>query len=333
MPIFKRPGANTIAAVESVRKALPLLKDRMPDDVNLNVVFDQSVYVRNSISGLAYAGFGGLLLVVIVLVLFLGNFRSAIAVAISLPLSVLFAFIGLYVTGQAINSITLGGIAMVLGLLVDNSIVVLENVNRHLKMGKEASKAAMDAALEVATPVLASTLVIMVVFIPTMFLTGMAKYLFSPLAITIASAMTGSYIFSLTLIPLTTAYFFRDKLPDSENKPEKLTAFQRFIEWVKRGYASSLEVALRAKYLVLLVTVLLFAGSLWSLSNSDYELYPKTDVGQMEIEVRLESGTPLKTSEAVIAKMEGVISEELGSDLNQVISNIDVFILNSQVLK
>ncbi|MFT6761243.1 MAG: multidrug efflux pump subunit AcrB, partial [Psychroserpens sp.] len=206
LPIFKRPGANTIAAVESVRKSLPLLKDRMPDDVNLNVVFDQSVYVRNSISGLAYAGFGGLLLVIIVLVLFLGNFRSALAVAISLPLSVLFAFIGLYATGQAINSITLGGIAMVLGLLVDNSIVVLENVDRHLKMGKEASKAAMDAALEVATPVLASTLVIMVVFIPTMFLTGMAKYLFSPLAITVGFAMIGSYIFSLTLIPLTAAY-------------------------------------------------------------------------------------------------------------------------------
>ena len=214
---------------------------------------------------------------------------------------------------------------MVLGLLVDNSIVVLENVDRHLKMGKEASKAAMDAALEVATPVLASTLVIMVVFIPTMFLTGMAKYLFSPLAITVGFAMIGSYIFSLTLIPLTAAYFFRNKLPNSENKPEKLTAFQRFIEWVKRGYATSLEVALRAKYLVLLVTVLLFAGSLWSLSNSGYELYPKTDVGQMEIEVRLESGTPLKTSESVIARMEGVISDELGSDLNQVISNIGVF--------
>jgi multidrug efflux pump subunit AcrB len=145
------------------------------------------------------------------------------------------------------------------------------------------------------------------------------------LAITVGFAMIGSYIFSLTLIPLTAAYFFRNKLPNSENKLEKLTVFQRFIEWIKRGYASSLEVALRAKYLVLLVTVLLFAGSLWSLGNSGYELYPKTDVGQMEIEVRLESGTPLKATEAVIAQMEGAISDELGSDLNQVISNIGVF--------
>jgi len=325
LPIFKRPGANTIASVESVRKALPLLKDRMPDDVNLDVVFDQSVYVRKSINGLAYAGLGGLILVVIVLVLFLGNFRSAIAVAISLPLSVLFAFIGLYATGQAINSITLGGIAMVLGLLVDNSIVVLENVDRHLKMGKNAREAAMDAALEVATPVLASTLVIMVVFIPTMFLTGMAKYLFSPLAITVGSAMIGSYIFSLTLIPLTAAYFFKDRLPNSDGKEEKLTAFQRFIEWLKRGYRSSLQTAMKLRFPVLLITVIAFVFSLWLLSNSGYELYPKTDVGQMEIEVRLESGTPLKTTEAAIAKMENIITEVLGEDLNQTISNIGVF--------
>ncbi|MFT4526747.1 MAG: CzcA family heavy metal efflux pump [Bacteroidia bacterium] len=325
LPIFKRPGANTIAAVESVRAALPLLKDRMPDDVNLNVVFDQSVYVRKSISGLAYAGLGGLILVIIVLILFLGNFRSAIAVAISLPLSVLFAFLGLYATGQAINSITLGGIAMVLGLLVDNSIVVLENVDRHLKMGKEASKAAMEAALEVATPVLASTLVIMVVFIPTMFLTGMAKYLFSPLAITVGSAMIGSYIFSLTLIPLIAAYFFRNQLPNSSGSAQKLTAFQKLIEWLRRGYESSLSIALKARFIVLFLTVLLFGGAVWLMSGSGYELYPKTDVGQMEIEVRMESGTPLKASEAVIAQMESVISDELGTDLNQVISNIGVF--------
>jgi len=109
----------------------------MPDDVNLNVVFDQSSYVRNAISGLTNAGLSGLALVVLVLVLFLGNFRSALIVSLSLPLSILFAFIVLYFTGQAINSITLGGIALVLGLLVDNSIVVLENIDRHLKMNKK----------------------------------------------------------------------------------------------------------------------------------------------------------------------------------------------------
>jgi len=191
LPIFKRPGANTIAAVNEVKKALPKLKERMPDDVNLNVIFDQSSYVRNAITGLGKAGIGGLVLVVLVLLLFLGNFRSAMIVSISLPLSVLFTFIVLYVTGQAINSITLGGIALVLGLLVDNSIVVLENIDRHLQMGKKPATAAMDAAIEVAQPVMASTLVIMVVFFPVLFLTGITIYLFSPLAVTVAGSMIG----------------------------------------------------------------------------------------------------------------------------------------------
>ena len=189
LPIFKRPGANTIESVEAVKAAIPDLKQRMPDDVNLNVIFDQSSYVRNAISGLSYAGLGGLALVIIVLILFLGNFRSALIVSISLPLSILFAFIVLSITGQAINSITLGGLALVLGLLVDNSIVVLENIDRHLKMNKTAWQASLDAALEVATPVLASTLVIIVVFFPVMFLTGMVKFLFTPLAVTVAGGL------------------------------------------------------------------------------------------------------------------------------------------------
>ena len=148
----------------------------MPDDVNLNVIFDQSSYVRNSITGLGKAGLGGLVLVILVLLFFLGNFRSALIASISLPLSILFAFLVLYATDQAINSITLGGLALVLGLLVDNSIVVLENIDRHLKMGKSSLLAAKDAALEVAQPVLASPLVIIVVFFPVMFLTGIPTH-------------------------------------------------------------------------------------------------------------------------------------------------------------
>ncbi|MFT7614734.1 MAG: multidrug efflux pump subunit AcrB, partial [Parvicellaceae bacterium] len=162
LPVFKRPGANTIESVEAVKAAIPDLKLRMPDDVQLNVIFDQSSYVRNSIAGLTYAGLGGLILVIIVLILFLGNFRSALIVSISLPMAVLFAFIVLAITGQAINSITLGGLALVLGLLVDNSIVVIENIDRHLKMNKTAWQAALDATIEVAKPVFASTLVIIV---------------------------------------------------------------------------------------------------------------------------------------------------------------------------
>jgi CzcA family heavy metal efflux pump len=327
LPIFKRPGANTISSVEAVKKALPGLKERMPDDVKLNVIFDQSSYVRNSISGLQNAGLGGLILVVIVLTLFLGNFRSSLIVAISLPLSVLFAFIVLSLTGQAINSITLGGLALVLGLLVDNSIVVLENIDRHLKMGKDSFSAAKDAALEVANPVLASTLVIMVVFFPVLFLTGITKFLFSPLAITVAASMVGSYIFALTLIPIMAAFFFKNKLPNSDNKPKKnaLGFFQRFIERLGIRYQNSLTKVLKFRWPVLGITILLLIASLFLLKNTGYELFPQTDVGQMEITVRMESGTRLEDANKTIAEMEKVIRQETGADLEQLVANIGVF--------
>ena len=327
LPIFKRPNGNTIASVEAVKAALPLLKQRMPEDVNLNIIFDQSSYVRSSISGLTYAGLGGLVLVVIVLLLFLGNFRSAMIVSISLPLSVMFAFIVLWATGQAINSITLGGIALVLGLLVDNSIVVLENIDRHLNMGKKPMDAALDAALEVAQPVLASTLVIIVVFFPVMFLTGITKFLFSPLAITVAGAMIGSYIFSLTLIPISAAYFFKQRQPKEEEAEQRQTRgfFPRFIEKQRENYQRALSGVLRRRRSILFLIVGLFVIASYVLVNLGYELFPSTDVGQMEIQVRMESGTPLRKSNETIAKMEEVIREETGSDLQQLISNIGIF--------
>lgn len=327
LPIFKRPGANTIAAVEAVKTALPGLKKRMPEDVSLNVIFDQSSYVRNAIAGLRDAGLGGLVLVVIVLILFLGNFRSAFIVAISLPLSVLFAFIMLAITGQAINSITLGGLALVLGLLVDNSIVVLENIDRHRKMGKSSFVAAREAALEVANPVLASTLVIIVVFFPVLFLTGITKFLFSPLAITVAGSMIGSYIFSLTLIPLMAAYFFKNQLPASENKPgvKALGFFQRLIDRLGVKYKRSVAKTVQFRWVVLGAALLLFAFSLFILGNLGYELFPQSDVGQMEIQVRMESGTTLQQSNATIQAMEQVIREQTRDDLEQLIGNVGVF--------
>lgn len=328
LPIFKRPGANTIAAVEAVKKAIPELKARMPTDVQLNVIFDQSSYVRNAISGLTNAGLGGLVLVIVVLILFLGNFRSALIVSISLPLSVLFAFIVLYFSKQAINSITLGGIALALGLLVDNSIVVLENIDRHLRMGKSAWDASLAAALEVATPVLASTLVIIAVFFPVLFLTGIAKFLFSPLAITVAGAMIGSYIFSLTLVPLFAAYLFRNKTSkanDEKSSKSPFSFFQRFIDYARDRYEGSLNNALRYKWGVLGSVVVLFILSLFVINNLGFELFPQSDVGQMEIQVRMESGTPLKKAEATIIAMEQVVRDETGHDLEQLISNIGIF--------
>jgi len=323
LPIFKRQGANTIASVQEVKNALPEIKDRMPSDVNLNVIFDQSIYVKQSISSLVFSAFSGLILVILVLLFFLGNYRSAFIVSISIPLSIMTAFIVLYLTGQSINSITLGGIALVLGLLVDNSIVVLENIDRHLKMGKKSLTASLDAAKEVSTPVLASTLVIVVVFIPTLFLTGIAKDLFSPLSLTVAGAMLGSYVFSLTLIPILASKLFgKDKTHYEQNK---FVWFQKFIERQKESYKRNLCLVIEKKAFYLTLLFFIFCLSLFGFFNLGYELFPKVDVGQMEIMVRKESGTQLKSTAKTIAKMEEIIKEELGTDLAQIVSNIGVF--------
>lgn len=320
LPIFKRAGANTIESVEGVKAALPRLSERLPDDVSLEVIFDQSSYVRGAINGLSRAAAGGLVLVILVLLLFLGNLRSAAVAAIALPLAVMTAFLLLYFSGEAINAITLGGIALVLGLLVDNSIVVLENVDRHLTLGKPPKEAAYDAVREVATPVLASTLVIIVVFFPVMFLTGIARFLFSPLAITVAGAMIGSYIFSLTLVPLAAARF-----AGRGKNAGKLNRFQRLVESWKAAYMRRLARILKRPAGAVILAGLLMGLAYIGGSQLGYELYPATDVGQMEIQVRTESGTPLRATNDVVADMEGIIREQLGADLQQLVSNVGVF--------
>jgi CzcA family heavy metal efflux pump len=325
LPIFKRPNANTISAVNAVRKALPNLKDRMPDDIQLGIIFDQSSYVRKSINGLVVAALGGIFLVIVVLLLFLGNWRSAIVISIALPLSILFAFVILSLTGQAINSITLGGIALVLGLVVDNSIVVIENIDHHLSMGKTRIQAALDASLEVAKPVLASSLVVVVVFLPVVFLTGISKYLFSPLAITVAGAMLGSYIFSLTLVPLLLTYIYRGRSENTKAERKIFPGFQRMLEGLKRIYLRSLERVLKIRRTVLFIVILIFGGAMYLFTTLGYELFPASDVGQMEIQVRMESGTPLDLANRVITSMEEEIRVVVNHDLEQVISNIGVF--------
>lgn len=324
VPIYKRPGANTIEAVDRIKSSLSVLKERLPDDVKLDVIFDQSVYARNAIGGLRNAGLGGLVLVVLIIFLFLGNVRSALVASIALPLSVLFGIIGLYFTGQSLNSMTLGGFALALGLLVDNSIVILENTDRHLRMGKDSYKAAMDAAKEVAMPVLASTLVIIVVFFPILFLTGVAKYLFSALAISVSIAMIGSYIFSITLIPIVAAYFFRNRLPVAEAERKK-SFFDRQLEKVSSRYARSLNYALAHKKLALGLTALAFTGSMFLATGLGYELFPRMEVGQLEMYVRFEPGTRLEKSDVEIGKIEAVINEVVGDELNMTVSNIGVF--------
>src|SRR5216683_1787568 len=213
-PIYRRPGANTIEVVEGIKERIPEFKSRLPTEegregLNLKVVADQSVYVRENIKSLLWeAGLGAVLASLMILV-FLGSIRSTVVIALTIPLSALAAVIGLYFTGQTLNAMTLGGLALVMGRLVDDPIVDIENTFRHLDMGKTPKQAALDSAMEIAMPVLVATITTVVVFFPVVFLFGMGKYLFTPLALSVAFAMFASYVLSRTLSPAYCAYFLK----------------------------------------------------------------------------------------------------------------------------
>lgn len=323
IPIYKRTGANTIAAVDAVKGKLKDLKTRLPQSVNLDVILDQSTYVRHSINGLLKEGTIGLILVCVALLLFLGNLRSTFIVALSIPLSVMFAFIGLYFTGDTINSMTLGGIALAIGLLVDDSIVVLENIDKHLNIGKTSEQAAFDGAKEVALPVLVTTLTIIIVFFPIIFLTGILKYLFTPLAITVSLAMVGSRFFSMTLVPIMAAAFFQGHKIDNTSKGF-LGKFQIGINKLTARYVNTIDKAIKFRWWVLGGVLVFFIVSIFGFGMIGTELFPQMDVGQISIDVRMESGTAIVHTERKVTEIETFLKQEIGSDVNVVLSNIGV---------
>jgi multidrug efflux pump subunit AcrB len=204
MPLLRQAGASAVHVVDRVKAFLPQLHQRgsIPDDVQVEVAFDQSQYVRDALANLRFEGIMGALLASLVVLLFLGTLRSTWIVAVSIPLSVLAALLGLYFTGHTLNIMTLGGLALVLGRVVDDSIVDVENTVRHLNLGKSPLDAARDSADEIAVPVLLATITTVVVFFPLVFMVGMGKYLFTPLAVSAALAMFASYLVSRTVSPL-----------------------------------------------------------------------------------------------------------------------------------
>lgn len=323
IPVYKRTGANTIASVESVKSKLTELKERLPKSVNLDVILDQSTYVRNSIDGLTKEGIIGLVLVSLALFLFLGNIRSTFIVALSIPLSVMFAFIGLYFTGDTINSMTLGGLALAIGLLVDDSIVVLENIDKHLKMGQASSQAAFDGAKEVALPVLVTTLTIIIVFFPIVFLTGISKFLFTPLAITVSLAMIGSRFISMTLVPIMAVAFFKGH--NGEHKPKGfLGMFDNGVHKLTNRYVGTIDKVLKYRWAILGSVIILFVISMFGFQKIGRELFPQMDVGQISMDVRMESGTRIENAEKTVTQIEKYLQQEIGEDVNIIVSNMGV---------
>ncbi|MCI0537524.1 MAG: efflux RND transporter permease subunit [Verrucomicrobiales bacterium] len=305
IPIYRQPGANTIAVVDGIKAFIKPILERVKG-VNLDVVMDQSVYEREAIRNLTYEAVLGAGLAAALVLIFLGSYRPMLIVLISLPLACLGAFIGLYFTRETINAMTLGGLALAIGLLIDQSIVVIENTERHLAMGKSPLDAARDGATEVAKPLLIITLTLGVVFFPVVFITGIGKFLFTPLAKTVILALATSYMLALTLVPVCAAKFLKTR---SSRRKEALTSKSEIrnpkseidqsllttaaMEHEERGwfnrlrnhYQRWLHRVLGARWLVLGATAAVFALSLVLFKNLGTELFPQTDVSQFTVKV------------------------------------------------
>ncbi len=329
IPIYRQPGANTIEVVDGLKKTLASIKARIPQGIDLRVIFDQSLYVRRSLSSLEKEMILGAVLAALMVLLFLGSARFTIVIFLTIPLSILAAIIGLYATGDTLNSMTLGGLALAVGRLVDDSIVVLENTVRHLRMGKPALAAAREAAEEVAMPVIVSTITTIVVFFPVVFLTGLGRFLFSPLALSVAFAMIASYILAMTLIPAYSARFMRQGEQPVEGEAERHTGrfavVARRLEGLKDKYEYWLRKALRRRKAVLVAASAAFVIALSLYPLLGKELFPPIDAGQFTIRVRAASGTRIELSEASASEVESVVREVIPkSEINTIVTNTGV---------
>jgi multidrug efflux pump subunit AcrB/multidrug efflux pump subunit AcrA (membrane-fusion protein) len=298
-------------------------------ELTLEVVLDQSVYVRESLRGLQHAGVAGAILAAAVVFLFLRNLRSTLIVVVSIPLSILAVLIGLYYSGDTLNAMTLGGLALAIGILVDQGIVVVENIVRHVQTGKSPLEAARVGASEVVLPVLVSTIAFVVVFYPVVFLSGMAKSIFTPLALAATFAILASYVISMTLIPAYAARFLK---PAAGGHQEASRG------GLTERYAALVETAISHRRAVLVGSGLLLAAAVYLLSRTGTELFPQVDAGQFQILVRLPSGTRIEKTEETVAQVERILVDKIGvpdpeyprreghpdSNLRMLISNIGV---------
>ena len=326
--VNKQPAANTIEVVDALRRALPKMIG-IPPGVKLGVSFDQSVYIRQSITNLITQAIEGSVLAAVVILIFLRNLTSTLIISVAIPLSVLVTFITLYFTGQTLNIMTMGGLALGIGRLVDDSIVELENIQRHLNTGQSRWEAVLEAAREVAMPIFASTVTTVVVFLPIFFIVGIARLLFIPLVLTIAIALFTSFFVSRTVTPALCYKFVK---PEREAHRGMPAWWVRLMEWSRAryeamdaGYQKLLAWTLAHRPTLIGATVLIFVGSLALVPLIGTEFIPVTDESQFRIIVRAPVGQRVEKTEQQVAEIERVLRETVSpKELETIVSSTGV---------
>jgi hydrophobe/amphiphile efflux-1 (HAE1) family protein len=326
--VQKQPGANTVAVVDAVKKALPTLRG-IPPSVKLDTSFDQSAYIRAAISSLEHEAVQGGLLAILVILLFLVSLSATGIIAVAIPLSIIATFVLMYFTGYTLNVFTLGGLALGVGRLVDDSIVELENIHRHLAMGQNRREAVLAAAQEVAMPIFVSTVTTIVVFFPVVFLIGVARNLFMPLAATIAFALIMSFLVSRTVTPLLCLRYLHAEQhrPDAPGLGGHVS---RQLDRLDELYARALRWVLGNRWKVIAGIFLAFLASLGLFSRIGREFFPETDESQFQITFRAPVGTRVEMTERVTERIEETIRKALdpvrsssgGPPYTTIISNV-----------
>lgn len=329
VPILKQGGdSNTITVVDGIKKVVANLVD-VPDSLVTSVVFDQSQFVKTAIETLLHEGGIGLFLTSVLILLFLGSFRATIAVFFSIPISALATFMLLQWSGGTINTMVLGGLALAFSRLIDNSVVVLENIYRHLEMGSDPVRAAEEGGREVALPVLAATLTTAIVFFPVTFLFGVSRFLFSALALSVVLALFASYFVAMTVVPLFCSRYIHTA--HGGDHDEGLTA--RFNQWFNhnfarflRAYQRAADHALDRPKLTLLVSGTLFLLSILIVPLVGMSYFPRTDSGQFVMNVKAPSGSRIEVVDDLFARAEELTRKAVGAaDLELIVSNIGIY--------
>jgi len=330
LPILKQGGnSNTIAIVSGIRDKLKDLLD-VPSTLVTRVVFDQSVFVKTAIRNLGNEGGIGLVLTAVMILVFLGNFRATLAVLLSIPLSALAAFLAINAGGGSINSMVLGGLALAFSRLIDNSVVVLENIFRHLEEGESPAIAAERGGQEVALPVLAATFTTAIVFFPVVFLYGVSRFLFQALAASVVLSLFASYMVAMTVVPLFCARFLENH--GSAAHHGTATAFGRFVTAFNRKYDQLLmryDIAVGKTLLRPTATVLAIAGgfvfSLGLYPLLGVSFFPRTDPGQFVINIKAPTGTRIELTNDYVKRVEEHIRQVVAPrDLGMIVSNIGI---------
>jgi CzcA family heavy metal efflux pump len=327
MSIYKNGNASTLEIVAGVKSIVQLAAQALPPELKVTALFDQSLFVRASIYGVLREGLIAAALTAVMILIFLGDWRPTIVISISIPLSIFVSIILLGAIGQTINIMTLGGLALAVGILVDDATVEIENIERNLAMGKEMKQAILDGAQQIAVPAFVSTLSICIVFVPMFFLTGVAKFLFVPLAEAVSFAMLASYLLSRTLIPTLVMYIMRGHEHRSETGKTFLGRFQRGFERkfedFRRGYEALLETTLehRGIFMVCFLAFCLLSLGLYSFLGQDF--FPQVDAGLLRLHVRARPGLRVEETARLCDEIENTLRHEIpNGELQTVLDNI-----------